>query len=367
MSSETPVKAELPIIIKKVSGEEPPAKGGAWKIAYADFVTAMMAFFLVMWLINSANEVTKARVASYFNPIKMTDTSPVRRGLKEVVDAQSQKNNVEIAQQDSGAADQKAEKPPASELKLSHSAVMANPEKILDEISKGASQIETESAGGAGSGSADPFDPKIVQQEDIAIVEKDTAETPVEEVKSEEKVEAAEAKGEVGKDASATAKEEFAGVSEKKIEVARALELTINQAVSEIKGTLDLSVTVKATDEGVLVVLEDGSKKSMFAIGSAQPNPALVQILGKVGEILNSRSEKVAVRGHTDARRFRIETYDNWQLSTDRAHMASYMLRRGGLSETRIARIEGYGSSRPAILEDMYAGANRRIEILLSP
>jgi chemotaxis protein MotB len=57
--------------------------GGAWKIAFADFMTAMMCFFLVMWLINAANEETKAAVASYFNPIKLTDKNASRRGLDE--------------------------------------------------------------------------------------------------------------------------------------------------------------------------------------------------------------------------------------------------------------------------------------------
>src|SRR3982751_3989456 len=77
-------KTEI-LIIRRHNGDEHAShKGGAWKIAYADFVTAMMAFFLVMWLINSANEATRARVASYFNPIKMTDAAPAGKGLKDV-------------------------------------------------------------------------------------------------------------------------------------------------------------------------------------------------------------------------------------------------------------------------------------------
>lgn len=56
-----------PIIIKKVmGGGHAAAHGGAWKVAYADFVTAMMAFFLVMWLMGS-DEETKQAVSSYFN------------------------------------------------------------------------------------------------------------------------------------------------------------------------------------------------------------------------------------------------------------------------------------------------------------
>ena len=57
--------------------------GGVWKIAYADFMTAMMAFFLVMWLINASNEETRAQVASYFNPVKLIDSSAQPRGLND--------------------------------------------------------------------------------------------------------------------------------------------------------------------------------------------------------------------------------------------------------------------------------------------
>jgi chemotaxis protein MotB len=53
------------IIIKKKRGHGHGHHGGAWKVAYADFVTAMMAFFLVMWLVGQKQEV-KASVASYF-------------------------------------------------------------------------------------------------------------------------------------------------------------------------------------------------------------------------------------------------------------------------------------------------------------
>lgn len=72
------------IIVKRHKGGHDGAHGGAWKIAYADFMTAMMAFFLVMWLVNAANEETKASVASYFNPIKLSDEKPSSRDWKSL-------------------------------------------------------------------------------------------------------------------------------------------------------------------------------------------------------------------------------------------------------------------------------------------
>ncbi len=61
-----------PIIIKRVKRGGHAAHGGAWKIAYADFVTAMMAFFLLMWLLGSTTEGDKKGIADYFQaPLKV--------------------------------------------------------------------------------------------------------------------------------------------------------------------------------------------------------------------------------------------------------------------------------------------------------
>ncbi|HZW45988.1 MAG TPA: flagellar motor protein MotB [Microvirga sp.] len=78
-----------PIIIKRVRKGGHAAHGGAWKIAYADFVTAMMAFFLLMWLLGSTTEGDKKGIADFFNaPLKVSlmggsgsgDSSHVVRG-----------------------------------------------------------------------------------------------------------------------------------------------------------------------------------------------------------------------------------------------------------------------------------------------
>ncbi len=59
---------DQPIIIKKVKKASHAHHGGAWKIAYADFVTAMMAFFLLMWLISMTTPEQKEGLADYFAP-----------------------------------------------------------------------------------------------------------------------------------------------------------------------------------------------------------------------------------------------------------------------------------------------------------
>jgi chemotaxis protein MotB len=80
---------EQPIIIKKIVKGGGGHHGGAWKVAYADFVTAMMAFFIVMWII-SASEETKQQVSNYFdNPGAFSFVNgklavPIDLGLKNV-------------------------------------------------------------------------------------------------------------------------------------------------------------------------------------------------------------------------------------------------------------------------------------------
>src|SRR3972149_3106716 len=61
-------KNAAPIIIKKIKKAGGGHHGGAWKVAYADFVTAMMAFFLLLWLLSVTTEEQKVKIASYFSP-----------------------------------------------------------------------------------------------------------------------------------------------------------------------------------------------------------------------------------------------------------------------------------------------------------
>ncbi len=63
------------IIIKKVKKGGHAAHGGAWKIAYADFVTAMMAFFLLLWLLNSVTQEQLEGISNYFAPVSVASST----------------------------------------------------------------------------------------------------------------------------------------------------------------------------------------------------------------------------------------------------------------------------------------------------
>ena len=70
-----------PIIIKKIKKGGHGHHGGAWKVAYADFVTAMMAFFLLLWLLNVTTEEQKEGIADYFSPSVAVSTSSGGAGI----------------------------------------------------------------------------------------------------------------------------------------------------------------------------------------------------------------------------------------------------------------------------------------------
>jgi chemotaxis protein MotB len=407
------------IIIRRGGGDDNAAhKGGTWKIAYADFVTAMMAFFLVMWLINSANEATKARVASYFNPIKMNDANPTDRGLTTDAPAKSSSKEEKKDAASAGDAGAKQEKKSAGKEKLEREeAMMADPYKALEKLA--------EEGTGAPSGrtveivtkkSGDPFDPMVWEalkkgaedkkQPDSAVNEQEQAEpgeqfdagnaekpekdkqdadhkTKAEtdkqdpehraETKSGEKEQALEKPRDQSKQGNGPEQSqghEKALSPEQSREFAKvAKELTENlvQLQSTDARLAGLNFSVKVTSEGILVALSDSDAVSMFQIGSAEPNPALVLFIGKIGQLLERQKGNVIVRGYTDGRRFLSNKFDNWQLSTARAHMASYMLMRGGLGEKRLQKIEGYGETQLLKPDDPLSGANRRVEMVLVP
>ena len=76
------IGGDRPILIKKVKKVSGGGHhGGAWKVAYADFVTAMMAFFLLMWLINTTSPEQKKGIADYFAPASVSPTTSGNGGI----------------------------------------------------------------------------------------------------------------------------------------------------------------------------------------------------------------------------------------------------------------------------------------------
>ena len=136
-----------PIIIKRVKKGGHGAHGGAWKIAYADFVTAMMAFFLLMWLLGSTTEGDRKGIADYFsNPVKISmmggsgagdATSIIQGGGNSLTETSGQQNkgrsetvDEKLRQKALKAEQMRAEQARLNALKAKVQEVIANDNRL---------------------------------------------------------------------------------------------------------------------------------------------------------------------------------------------------------------------------------------------
>lgn len=389
------------VIVRRRGGDgEEGHHGGAWKIAFADLMTAMMAFFLVMWLLNVSDKEKIQQIATYFNPLKLNSKRPTTKGVEEEQETEKTAPTT-VGPSDKGAniSDiegkdkmQGASKPGGDgELKegvaqKAEEELFNDPYGVLARLAlKAASDndqikdAKSESTLPGGDAYSNPFEPfaerPIVPDKNTGQAEpspmtldeagdypKPPGLEPPLEVKPEEagepapKAVPAEAQpADAAKDADA----------EKSKAEARALEGEILKELQGVAPEKKPSIEVKKVDEGYLISLTDDFRFGMFASASAEPRPELVLVMEKVAKVLAARDGNIVVRGHTDAKKFRSEKNNNWRLSMSRAQMAYYMLVRGGVQETRFESIEGQADRKPKIPSDPNAAENRRIEILL--
>lgn len=389
------------VIVRRRGGDgEEGHHGGAWKIAFADLMTAMMAFFLVMWLLNVSDKEKIQQIATYFNPLKLNSKRPTTKGVEEEQETEKTAPTT-VGPSDKGAniSDiegkdkmQGASKPGGDgELKegvaqKAEEELFNDPYGVLARLAlKAASDndqikdAKSESTLPGGDAYSNPFEPfaerPIVPDKNTGQAEpspmtldeagdypKPPGLEPPLEVKPEEagepapKAVPAEAQpADAAKDADA----------EKSKAEARALEGEILKELQGLAPEKKPSIEVKKVDEGYLISLTDDFRFGMFASASAEPRPELVFVMEKVAKVLAARDGNIVVRGHTDAKKFRSEKNNNWRLSMSRAQMAYYMLVRGGVQETRFESIEGQADRKPKIPSDPNAAENRRIEILL--
>ncbi len=404
-------RQEIIIVRRRHNGEE-AHHGGVWKIAFADFMTAMMAFFLVMWLTNSSDTATKKQVAQYFNPIKLNDPSPSVRGIE------SKDGGASKASQTDGNSKVETNGNPGGkpiagkEQGGKEQALFSDPYAVLAEIAAEQTSADLDQSKGKPDGSGlpglnggeayrDPFDPASWQLSPNTVAgsgtidralpaEFQTEVLPAGTAASTNSADAVPANGSQAEAAqgdgpwdsepkdTAFAKQEAAantnaddverapGASAATVKDARKVKDEIEEELAKSGEAVPSNLKVSAGDGGVTISLADDVETGMFAIGSARPTPDVVKMMEKIAAVLMKRDGNVVIRGHTDSRPFNNADYDNWRLSTARAQMAYYMLTRGGLDQSRVKGIEGVADRDPKLPDDPEAASNRRIEILLT-
>lgn len=265
-----------PIIIKKKKkGGEEGHHGGAWKVAYADFVTAMMAFFLLMWLLNATTEEQRKGIADYFNP------------------------TIPISRISGGGSDG------------------LNGSSIFTE--------ETYASMGTGATASNTL----------------SKTTPLQKLNPGQQEELSEA-------------EQAAAIAQ------------LEMMLSEEAQSLSEHIQVKLSPEGIVMELIDSEDVPLFALGQSQPTDLLIDLVATVTDSFGAFGNDIKVVGHTDSLAYRDNmTFDNWDLSTERANVARRLLVEKGFPLDRIQEVSGRADTDLLIPEDPFAAQNRRISITL--
>lgn len=369
--NESAAPPEIVIVRRRSNDDDDGHHGSAWKIAYADFVTAMMAFFLVMWLINSSDEQTVSQVAAYFNPIKLNSKNPSKKGVQEAesnpgVNMQGSAPGTKdgkISDKKSNSGKQPDVDQENSDLTESEQKMFSDPFGTLDQIAQLQDPVvlprPDERKNKIVAEISKPFvNPSVGDGETILEsinkLPEDLNKPPADPIVSNS--------DEVEKTVPPETSEER---EKQQYDKVKKLEEKIQSMLVALDPAEKPLLQFEKVKEGILITLTDQFDFSMFRNGSAKPKPQLITAIDAIAKILQETPGDVVILGHTDATPYVSKVYDNWRLSTARAQMARYMLKRAGLEEKRVARIEGYGSTLPRIKAYPRAAENRRIEILL--
>jgi chemotaxis protein MotB len=326
-------------VIRRVESVEDGHHGGAWKVAYADFVTAMMAFFLLMWIINFVPDETKMGLTSYFSN-SPSGIVPDRSGDGGFFGGTTEHRVDGFARETGELA-----------------ARRATPAMLPDaEDERDGERARPTEAGPDGPGGLRPAELDGMQ---------DLSAPPGTRGEAFGSLQRQEAR----LDTLALAAEEALRQELEERENARFAELVeqIRERIEEIPDLSDLGgqIRFEIDREGLRIHFTDAGNRPMFPLGGATPNPWFVQVLTAISPTLLALPNMISISGHTDSTPFRGGARTNWDLSTDRAIATRRLLLRAGLPDARIANVGGFADRRPIEPNNPEAAVNRRVSLLL--
>lgn len=293
-------EAQQPIVIKRIAAGH-GHHGGGWKVAFADFATAMMAFFLLMWLMGATTADQRGGISQYFkNPSVVQGASPLPSPT-----AMQGPGGPSTSMINAGGAMELFKEPPTDKR--------PQDEELLNNSGAGKGNVEGQDAeNNQGSGAS---------------------------------------KGE--------------GEQEKKSLENLMLNLNdaVEQKAS-LKPFSD-QVLMDLTAEGLRIQVIDKETASMFGSGSAQLVPFSTALLHELATIIRTVPNRISISGHTDSQPLNKNGYSNWELSADRANSARRALIQGGVPEEKIGRVVGLSSFAPLDPAHPDSPLNRRISIIV--
>ena len=345
------------IIIKRGKKGHDGAHGGGWKVAYADFVTAMMAFFLLLWLLNATDQEKRQGIAQYFTAFDAVSRSTSGAGgvLGGVTlgpgDLPNMTGGIVVGVPLAPTGEERDTEGPDFAEKQGQAAANEDSENPQPNA-RGASGIGPGPSGTAASGERRPGDRPTGAL--AAGVQADGNQQ--------------DGNGVVVVRPSAYQQQMQAEMGKREEQSFQRAEADIRQAIQDVPELKPLAqnLLVDRTPEGLRIQLVDQERYSMFASGSAAPADATRRLLSTVAKIVQNLPNSIAIAGHTDAVPFpRGAQYTNWELSSDRANAARRTMIEAGLSQARIARVVGRADTEPLIADNPNDPRNRRISIIL--
>jgi chemotaxis protein MotB len=300
---DAPVVVAPSITIKKIMDDgHGGAHGGAWKIALADMMTAMMAFFLLMWLLGASNADQRKSIADYFKP---TSHSNATMG--------------KLAGSDGLLGGRSVIDPDGFPFSAKQTALL----NMVTPRSQGGPTENDPSPNGADS--------------------KESGQD-----------------GDPGKKSAAAAAAAADAANFDKMEKEIKEAMAKNPKLDKLKD----QVSFARDKDGLRIEIIDKADFAMFGLGTTNMTPKAQALLTEVSKTLAAMPNKVAIRGHTDSVQFaNTDDRNNWSLSAERAEETRKIIEKKGIPGSRFAKIEGVADTAPYNPNDPKDPRNRRISI----
>ena len=348
------------IVIRRDEGEDPPHHGGAWKVAYADFVTAMMAFFMLMWLLNATTEVQRTGLADYFAPTNLFGRSA--SGSGKPFGGQTPNDTGSSVSTDGIPKAITGHQSPQPDVEEDASETKA---QLMPRVDN-ATDPETNASNDAGTDDTDnqgqPLQVRgiaaqqaqgrqvLLQGGDYAAAQL-TPPPPGTPLSAEALRRAAAVQSDAQREQSALNQ---AGA---KLMDAIRHDPNLQEAAGQMM--------IDNVPEGLRIQIVDAERRPMFALGSASPTPQVRALMQKVAPALAGMPNAISIAGHTDSLTYRGQEKGNWELSTDRANASRRILVEAGLADGRIRNVTGNADRDLLMPSEPLNPANRRITIIV--
>ena len=339
---------EQPIIIVKKKGGHAGHHGGAWKVAYSDFITSMMCFFLVMWLVTTASQSTKKGIAEYFKDPGIFDKtkhgSPLEIGASGLFPDEGYQPK-EKTGKDFSKIQNKINKDATKDDKFLNGSHVKKgniqnsniKENFRDKSSDGDLINAYEAKLG---NSKEKLENNKLNVNGLSFEE---SQRILNELKSK-----------IKNDIEEKLKQEILGDNP---------SLTATQNLKDFLGDVEITVDGNAINIDII----DNEKVSMFPLGSSEMGKKSKDALFEIAKTLKDLPNDFEIVGHTDAVPYSgRNNYSNWELSSERANAARRILEDAGINPNKIVSVQGRADRDLKVKDDPFSPRNRRITLRMN-